>query len=306
MTKLKLSLAAIGTFTVLFLMSCNKQEYQSFEELDNINIREYIEKNNLSVTQYKQTNLFYQVLKAGTGRPIDFKETYPIVYTIKTLDGGYQVNDTLSSSSRYADFFGYFPYGSAYAGMPNSPVERTEDFKEVIKEVLQRTDGTIRIIVPSRLTVYGRNGNRNLGISPNSSMDYVVSIYDNFDDYEDAVMRNSMSKAGLQFDRFTKTASNIYYEILEPGDGHFITADSTVNVNYTLRRPDASVMESADSARVNLAGSIAAWQEIVPLVRKGGKIRAFIPSKQAYGHAGSPAQQVPPFLSLDYEIKVNK
>src|SRR5690606_40460199 len=61
---------------IVLLMGCSKKEYQSFEELDNANIREYIDKNNLTVHQYKETDLFYQVLEEGTGNPIDYTETY--------------------------------------------------------------------------------------------------------------------------------------------------------------------------------------------------------------------------------------
>src|SRR5690606_26371888 len=87
-------IAAIGIMAVMSLMGCSKKEYQSFEELDNANIRAYIQQNNLTVHQYKETDLFYQVLEEGTGNPIDYTEVYPIVYTVKSLDGTYNSNDT--------------------------------------------------------------------------------------------------------------------------------------------------------------------------------------------------------------------
>src|SRR5690606_36979772 len=144
-------LIAIGLVVVISIVGCEKKEYQSFEELDNTNIQEYIRKNNLAVQQYKETGLFYEVLEEGTGRPITCESTYPVVYTVKSLDGVCNAVDTLSSNNRYAEFFGYFPFGSGYAGLPNSPVERTGDFKEVIREGLQYTNGKIRVIVPSRV-----------------------------------------------------------------------------------------------------------------------------------------------------------
>src|SRR5690606_33427608 len=126
----------------------------------------------------------------GTGNPIDYKKTYPVVYTVKSLDGVYNSADTLSSGNRYAEFFGYFPFGSSYAGTPT--VERQGDFKEVIRDVLKKTNGKIRIIVPSRL-MYGRNGDRNRGIPPNASLDYVVTVHDNFVDYEDGVIQRAIT-----------------------------------------------------------------------------------------------------------------
>ncbi len=49
--------------TCLYLSGCSDKENKSFEELDNANIREYIQKNNLDVSQYKNSDLFYEVLE---------------------------------------------------------------------------------------------------------------------------------------------------------------------------------------------------------------------------------------------------
>lgn len=289
-------------------LGCEKQEYQTIEELDEENIQSYIRQNNLTVMRYKETNLYYQVLEPGTGRDIDFREQYPIVYTIRSLDGNYASNDTLNIANRYADYLGYFPFGSASANDP--VVERTEDLKEVIKEVLQKTNGKIRIIVPSRLLNYGgRNGVPSLGILPNSSMDYVIHIHDNFEDYEDAVIQGMITNAGLDIADFEKTESNIYYNIIAFGDGDVITADSTVSATYTLRDPAGEIRDSGEEVSFNLNGGvIRGWSEILPLVRKGGKIRFFLPSPTAYGVQGSPPSSFdagfPAFLSLDYEVEV--
>jgi len=293
-------IAAIGFMAIVSLMGCSKKEYQSFEELDNANIREYIQKNNLTVHQYKETDLFYEVLEEGTGKPIDYTENYPIVYTVKSLDGKYNAADTLSASNRYADYFGYFPFGSAAAGTPT--VERLGDFKEVIREVLQHTNGKVRIIVPSRL-MYGRNGSTSLGVPPNASLDYVVTVHDDFTDYEDAVIQQMITNASLNIDDFTKREDGIYYQIIEPGSGDVITTDSTITVDYTLKNPEGKVLDSGTDSEFSLAsGIISAWSKIIPLINKGGKIRFFTPSDHAYGRTGD--SRTAPFLSLDFEVEV--
>lgn len=293
-------LGLIVAMSISILGGCSKKEYQSFEELDNANIRAYIQKNNLKVSQYKNTDLFYEVLEEGTGNPIDYKKTYPIVYTVKSLDGVYNSGDTLSFSNRYADYFGYFPFGSSAAGTPT--VEREGDFKEVIREILQKTNGKIRIIVPSRL-MYGRNGNQSLGIPSNASLDYVVTVHDNFEDFENEwVMPNMIKRAGLSLDDLTKTEDGIYYRIITQGTGDEISVDSTLTLTYTLRRPDGSTLESRSDYKNKLADLIPAWNKAVPLINKGGKIRLFTPSTQAYGRSGS--ELVPPYASLDFEIEV--
>lgn len=304
--KLKRFFPILMASAFFFMLACEEREYQTIEELDNENIQAYIRQNNLTVTRYKETNLFYQVLEPGTGRDIDFRNQYPIVYSIRSLDGKYMANDTLAYNNRYAELFGYYPFGAAYANRPE--VERTEDFKEVIKEVLQKTNGKIRIIVPSRLLTYGRNGNSSLGIPPNASMDYVISIHDNFEDYEDAVIQQMIANAGLDLADFEKTESNIYYHILSPGTGDVITSDSTINATYTLKDPAGTVRDSGEKASFNLNGGvITSWTEIIPKIRKGGKIRFFTPSQNGYGVQGIvPSTGTPgmaPFLSLDFEVE---
>lgn len=304
MTKSIANLLTAGLAAFVLLAGCEKKEYQSPEELDNVNIQEYIRKNNLNVQRYKETNLYYEVLEEGTGRAISFEEVYPIVYTVKSHDGTYNSNDTLNRYNRYGEYLGYFPFGSAYAGLPNSPVEQTGDIKEVIREALKYTNGKIRIIVPSRL-MYGRKGNSELGIPPNASLDYVITVHDNFEDYEDAVIRNAIANAGLNVEDFTKREDNIYYHILSSGDGDVITTDSTVTVDYTLRNSRGETIDSGTDADFSLSsGTIAAWPKIIPLIKKGGKIRFFTPSIHAYGHTGSSSGSIGPFLTLDFEVEV--
>lgn len=288
--------------SILFT-ACEKKEYQTIEELDNQNINTYIQKNNLNVSQYKDTDLFYEIIKPGTGKPISYKETYPMVYTVKSLDGTFNANDTLSSGNRYMDYFGYFPFGSSYAGSSNSPVERQNDLKDVVKDILLNTNGQIRIIVPSRLTAWGRQGDRDLGIPANASLDYLITVYEDLDDYEDIVIQNAIVKAGFAVEEFEKTTDAIYYKILELGTGDLITADSTIVADYTLRNSAGETLQVGTDVSLNLAGgTITAWAKIIPLINKGGKIRLFTPSKFAYGISGG--NSIGPFMSLDFEVEV--
>lgn len=306
MTKSNSYFAVAGLAIIVALASCEKKEYQSVEELDRANIEEYIRKHNLNVQPYKETGLFYEVLEEGTGRPISYEESYPIVYTVKSHDGVYNADDTLNSRNRYGELLGYFPFGSEIAGLPNSPVEQTGDFKEVIRETLRHTNGKIRVIVPSRL-MYGRRGNTDLGIPPNASLDYVVTVHDDFEDYEDGVIRNAIAKAGLNVEDFTKREDNIYYQILTPGSGDVLTSDSTVTADYTLRDPEGEVLDSGTDVEFNLGGgTIEAWPKIIPLIKKGGKIRFFTPSTYGYGRTGSSAGTIAPFLPLDFEVEIKE
>lgn len=292
-------------FAVLIgLASCEKRTYQSIEELDNENINAYIASNNLTVSRYKNTDLYYQVIRPGTGRPLSFTETFPMTFSLKSLDGTYQADDTLSAGNRYYDYLGYFPFGSAAAGGQNSPVERQDDLKYVVRDILQQSDGQIRIIVPSRLTAWGRQGNRDLGIPPNASMDYMIHVIDDLENYENEVIKAAITRAGLNIDEFEKTEEHIYYKIIEPGSGDSFTASDQIQAKYTLRNTSGTVIESSDSTRFGLNSTIQAWSKVIPKIKTGGKIRIFTPSSSAYGPLGSSS--MPPFMSLDFEVEILK
>src|SRR5690554_5877646 len=163
-------------FLAIFLLSaCEKKEYQTIEELDDVNINNYIRKNNISVQQYEETGIFYSILEEGTGQTLDYEKKVPLVYTLKTLDGAYSSIDTFSAGNRYYDYLGYFPYGSAGANAPGSPLDKEDGMKVILKNILKNTNGKIRIIVPSRLA-FGRNGTK--FIPPNASIDYEIHAID--------------------------------------------------------------------------------------------------------------------------------
>lgn len=284
--------------------SCEKRTYQSIEELDNENINAYISSNNLTVTRYKNTDLYYEIIRPGTGRPLAFDEVYPMTFSLKSLDGTYQADDTLSAGNRYYDYLGYFPFTSAAAGGQNSPVERQDDLKYVVRDILQNSDGEIRILVPSRLTGWGRQGNRDLGIPPNASMDYTIHVIDDLEKYEDEVIKTAIAKAGFNLDEFEQTENHIYYKIIEQGAGASLTELDQIQAKYTLRNTSGTVIESSDSTRFALNSVIDAWSKVIPKVNAGGKLRIFTPSSSAYGTSGTST--MPPFMSLDFEVEVLK
>lgn len=293
---------------LLFFSACEKKEYQTIEELDNLNIQEYIRKNNLSVTQFEETGIFYSVIEEGTGKELKYEDKVPLVYTLKTLDGSYSAVDTFSASNRYYDYLGYFPYGAASANTPGSPLDKEEGMKVLLKKMLKNANGKIRIIVPSRLA-FGRNGTKL--IPSNASLDYVIHAIDtdSLPAYEDVSIRKYMVANGLQPDDFVKTSTGIYYKINELGNGDYLTSTSTFKSNYDLKFLDGASFQKADSVTFKLSDVIAAWQEVMPNVKENGKVRMFIPSSQAYGVEGNfnpntGTYSIPPFSSLDYDVKV--
>ena len=292
---------------IIFFTSCEKKEYQTIEELDEENIRNYIQANGLTVQPFENTGIYYQILKEGTGRDISYTERIPLVFTQRSLDGQYQAVDTFATNNRYIDFFGYFPFGSSYAGQPGSPVEKEESIKLVIRQALKKTDGKIRVIVPSR-QLWGRNGVRSRGIPPNASIDYTIHVIDDIDQYEDHLIQKAIVNAGYGVNEFTKNSDGVYYKVLSAGSGNPIAIDTTINSQYILRRTDGHVIEENDEFKIKLNQAnfgVNAWLTVLPNIRKGGKVRFIAPSKQAYGLSGTSTGSIAPFLALDFEVTVN-
>lgn len=308
---MNLSIKRISLLSLLgitLFAACKKQEYQSIEELDTANIDAYIRANNLTVQPLGNTGMFYQVLEEGKGNDIDYGGRYALVYTTRSLDGVYSVTDTFSSASRYFDYLGYFlgasPQGTAISTNPTyqQQIERDEGLKMAIRTMLKKTDGQLRVLIPSRLLPYGRNGSTELGIPSNASMDYVIRVIDSasMPAYEDLSIRKRMEALGLTLSDYQKTESGIYYNIKEQGEGDSISIDSTSTFIYTAKLLNGTQIDQSDSINYVLKNLVKSWQEIIPKVRKGGEVHFFTPSTSAYGLAGGSV----PFSSMEFDVTV--
>src|SRR5690554_3628020 len=294
-------------FLVVFLFSaCEKKDYQTIKELDEVNISNYIQKNNINVRQYEESGIYYSIIEEGTGQELDYEKRVPLVYTLKTLDGTYSSIDTFSASNRYYDFLGYFPYGSAIATAPGSTVDQEEGMKAILKNILKNTNGKIRIIVPSR-HAFGRNGTK--VIPPNASIDYEIHAIDidSLSAYEDASIRKYITSNGFQLSEFETTSTGIYYKISEVGTGEFLNETTNFKAAYDLKFLNGITFQKSDSVTFNLKEVISSWKEVLPKLKENGKVRMLIPSSEAYGLVGSKdplgAIAIPPFSALDYEVE---
>jgi FKBP-type peptidyl-prolyl cis-trans isomerase len=279
---------AFPVFLSLVIFASCQKEYETIDVIDDRNIQEYIQNNKLNVLQYQQTGIYYEVLTPGTGPVLDYSDMVPAIITTRSLDGKYTSIDTFSVSNRYYNFLGYFNPEAVRLG---------------IKEVLKKSNGTIRLIIPSRLA-FGRNGSGN--IPGNASVDMTIRVLDisKIAEYEDFSIKTYIQTNSLT--GFTKTSSGLYYKIAQPGTGSPITVDSTVVANYTGKLFNGVVFDRSapgSEATFALKNLIQGWQEAIPLIKQGGSIRLLVPSSLAYGMQGSPPS-IPPFSALDFEINV--
>lgn len=119
---------------------------------------------------------------------------------------------------------------------------------------------------------------------------------------QSAYFKEMAQKEGIQ-----KTESGIYYEVLTEGTGPSPTAENTVKVHYIGTLPDGTVFDSSvergEPAEFPVNRVIPGWQEIVPMMKVGGKWRIHIPYALAYGAQGA-GEKIPPFSTLVFEMEL--
>lgn len=80
-----------------------------------------------------------------------------------------------------------------------------------------------------------------------------------------------------------KHSSNLYYEITTPGTGNAPDLCSTILIAYTGKLTNGTVFDSRPNETFVLGSLIDGWKLGIPLIKKGGKIRLYIPPSLGYG-----------------------
>lgn len=101
--------------------------------------------------------------------------------------------------------------------------------------------------------------------------------------------------------------SGLQYTILKPGEGKSPSIDDTVVAHYRGTLLNGKEFDSSYSrkepATFPLRNVIKGWQEALPLLREGGKIKIFVPSDLAYGARGAGGQ-IGPNATLIFDIEL--
>jgi len=323
-------LYTLMVFCAFGLLSCRKStDDLTIKQFDANQIQNYIAANGLTgmirdTSGGDTTGIYYQVITAGTGRAFAYSDKVSIVYTARSFNGGYVSSDTI---------FNHVNAYSAYIG-PNG-------LALAVKNIIKRKGGKIRVLIPSRLA-YGINGTTLSGyntagtvtystVGGNQGMDYTVSVLD--DDltiindpvtpgkkdtvskqtfYDDISIKKYMAANGLT--GYIKTASGVYYKILQVGTGtDVIGINSTVGVQSTgtLLNGTMFLSENTDDGTAvsyfyGLYDGEASILEILPKVTAGAKLSIISPSGMAYGQSSASGLliTVPAFSCTRYDMNI--
>jgi len=100
------------------------------------------------------------------------------------------------------------------------------------------------------------------------------------------------------------TASGLHYIIEVEGDGEHPTVNSSVTVFYKGYYPDDVIFDQTGTnpATFPLGNVILGWQEGIPVFKKGGKGKLFLPSALAYG--STPPQGIPKNAVMIFDVEL--
>ncbi len=124
--------------------------------------------------------------------------------------------------------------------------------------------------------------------------------------YEDQYLED-LSKRDRDF---TRTKSGLTYSIDVIGDESLTPRNNNdlVSICYTINRIDNSTIYSSydegDTLKIALKDLNKGLSESVKMIGKGGKLRAWIPSKLAYSEVGDSELEIQPFETLLYSIEL--
>ena len=114
-------------------------------------------------------------------------------------------------------------------------------------------------------------------------------------------------KSKAEEDGVKVTGSGLMYKVVKEGSGKTPVATDTVRVHYTGTFTDGSVFDSSqggEPVEFQLNQVIPGWTEGVQLMKEGATYEFYIPYTLAYGEAGAPRGQIPPYSTLVFSVEL--
>lgn len=274
---------SLSIFAVLAFSAC-KKETRSLKQIEEENIQAYLKSNNLTGFTKTDSGYYYKVISVGTGDAVGYPDYVGIAQTTTAVN-----NSASFEFSKYNPRYDYLGY------------IKPESWRESILKI--KKGGEVRVITPSYLA-YGKDGSGST-IPGNTILDTKITLVNDTDRpaYEDALINTYLAENSLTA---TKDANGIYYKIITAGTGTAITSETaSLKVVYKGNLLTGSVFDQATSSSpltINISNTIEGWKKALPLIKAGGKMKIYIPSRYAYG--SNPPNGIPTNAILEFEVEV--
>lgn len=301
------------TLGVIGLMSCRKESSMpDIKTYDQQQIQAYIAANGITGMQIEKdssgkqdtTGIWYKIISPGSGTPMNYSDGISYVYSIRSFDGKYVLDDTVIN--HFQGYLGHVAPNGLMLALHNDAV----------------LPGTkIRILIPSHLA-YGRNGIgtgsstiTNGRVNGNQCLDYTVNIVNNQTLYDQLVIQNYMKANNLTgYTPYTDPTTQLvmYYKITKaPTGANHINLNSSVTLNYTGQLMDNSFFDNTYATNTTTFTDLSLYTTgfvdgLFLLSKGGGSISMLIPSGLAYGTSGNSGavESIPSNSCLRFEVTV--
>jgi FKBP-type peptidyl-prolyl cis-trans isomerase/CubicO group peptidase (beta-lactamase class C family) len=283
----------------LLVSSCSKEENGKFTEEER-SIRDYIEEKGYEAL-ITESGIYYVELQAGTG-PAALPGHYIIAhYTLRLISD--RVVDTTDEDQARAN--GLFSpnriYGPAKFKLDNHPLQGVKEGLQLMKQ-----GGRAVFVIPSGMA-YGQThvGNIPAGSVLVCEME-LIEVIDDPVEHEQNLILQYLTENDIEDNSL---ASGLYYiPISEGSEDRQPEMNRGVAVHYKAWFIDGRLYQDAtERTEEFILGRNTMPQgveEALLLMKVGGKARLIVPSHLAYGEEGSSSKNVPPYMTLIYEVEL--
>lgn len=103
---------------------------------------------------------------------------------------------------------------------------------------------------------------------------------------------------------FKTTASGLRYQIMEKGTGPSPTAEDFALVGYKGTLEDGTVFDENARAPMEIGSVVPGFAEALTMMKKGGRMRVWIPAKLAYGDSPPQGSGIPAGAPIQFDIRL--
>ena len=279
-----------------------EQRQIEIEKLDN-----YLKENKIAINP-TASGLYFIPIEKGSGRKPEKGEMCRVYLEVKQLDGTLLFNN-----------FDKDPLDVEYGKHFD-----TQGFQEGLG--MLREGGKATLILPSPIGV-GEKGRE--GVPPFTTIVYTVKLdklrtvdevkkeraekKKRRDEERKRLKEAEKNKIALYVKEHKITQepmeTGLYIIRLEEGNGPKPENGDTVSVDYTLYTLQGNIIDSSPEGKplkfiVGKGQVVSAWDEALPLMKTGEKVRLIVPSKMAYGGWGY--KKIDPYTPLLFDVRLVK
>lgn len=265
-----LNMDIFKSFKYLFFISLISVVTSCSNEFNGISPVEYVEQNNLDVTEL-EGGMYIRIDEKGDSQRAEADQVILVDYRGIVASTGETVLEA-------EDFTGV--YNTLLLGWQTG-----------LKEI--GVGGKCTMVLPPSLAFGAQILNN---IPQNSTMVFEVTLKGIFSSttVEGYVERNNLNTTVLD--------KGVQIVILEEGNSKKPTANTQVRVNYKGKFTNELSFDEGEDVTYNLSNLIEAWGIGLQEIGEGGKCILIIPSEVGYGSTGSSNGIIPPDTPLVFEI----